>query len=106
MKAPSRAVPSAPPKTSSIADELRKIEEARRALATGKPKDALRLVAEYRRAYPKAALREEADVIRIAALDASGRRNEARAEARVFLSAHPKSPHRARLERIVAGPQP
>lgn len=83
--------------TSSLSEELGLVDDARKALAAGDPTTALRSVAEHDRRFPAGALATERDVVRIDALVAAGRRDEANARARTFLARHP---HAAQAERI------
>ena len=54
--------------------------------------------------YPAGTFRPEATVLRIEALAATGRRDEARALARDFVARHPASPLSERMARLAAAP--
>ncbi|MGE0791478.1 MAG: hypothetical protein AB7S26_37735 [Sandaracinaceae bacterium] len=91
-----RAEPSEPSSAPSL-DEATLLLRARRSLATA-PGDALALCETHAREFPRGQLVDERDVLRIDALRALGRDDEARARATRFLAAHPSSPHRAHLD--------
>jgi hypothetical protein len=77
--------------------ELRAVQTAQRALARRDGVTALRTLAALDRAQPQGNLREERDALRVLALCAAGRADEARAAADVFLSRHPGSPQATRV---------
>ena len=94
------AVPSA----TALAEQVATLDRARAALASGDGAAALREIAACEARYPRGALFEEAEVLRIEALLAEGDRSAAgRAGAR-FLAAHPSSPHAAHVRALVAPP--
>lgn len=78
--------------------ELRAVQSAQRALARHDGSAALRTLAALDRAQPRGNLREERDALRVLALCAAGRADDARAAAAVFLSRHPGSPQAARVQ--------
>jgi hypothetical protein len=80
---------------SGLEAELALIETARRQLA-GAPRGALATLDEYGRAFPGGVLGEEAEILRLSALAASGANVEAAARAAAFVAAHPRSPLAAR----------
>jgi hypothetical protein len=96
------ATPSAPASKraqSSLAEEMRLLDEARSALKVRKnPTEALRLLSIYESRYPSGALRPEATVLRVAALEESGADARADALKTEFLKAHPQSAHKKQLE--------
>lgn len=83
---------------SSLADEMRLLDQARTALANKDPKSALRALASYDQKYPRGTLREEATVLRVSALKEDGRAAEAKRLKDQFLKTHPESAHKTRLD--------
>jgi hypothetical protein len=81
----------------TLRQELGLVEDARRALAAGDPSIALRHVDDHARRFPSGAFAVERDVIRIDALAAAGRRDEAASRARDFLARHPGSAQARRI---------
>jgi hypothetical protein len=84
-----------PPVT--LAHELSSLDAARGLLARGDATGALARLDAYGRAYPHGRLGLEAEVLRIDALDESGRSDAARARAQAFLQRHPHSVLAARV---------
>ena len=84
-----------PPVT--LAHELSSLDAARGLLARGDATGALARLDAYGRAYPHGRLGLEAEVLRIDALDQSGRSDAARARAQAFLQRHPHSVLAARV---------
>jgi hypothetical protein len=96
--------PAAPPPTKRIdafREELDLLDGARGALATGETSTALRLVEEHATRFPSGAFVVERDVIRIDALVAAGRTDEAVRSARKFLARHPGSAQTGRISKMV-----
>jgi hypothetical protein len=89
--------PDAGPATVTLAHELSSIDAARAMLARGDAEGALVRLDAYTRGYPRGRLELEAEVLRIDALDQSGRANLARARAEAFLRRHPRSVLAARV---------
>ncbi|HTJ44060.1 MAG TPA: hypothetical protein VL463_18265 [Kofleriaceae bacterium] len=85
----------APTEASLLADAWR--------AADRDPERALALVAEATARYPDGALAEERDAIRIEALAAAHRDDEARAAAGIFLDRYPDSVHRPIAEAALRG---
>ncbi len=81
-----------PRATARAVSELELLGRARAALATD-PRASLALCAQHARAYPDGALKEEREVLAIDALVASGQAERARARARRFERAFPRSVH-------------
>lgn len=101
-RAPHRRTSSAPPAPhDTLAAELTALDGARSALATSEPAKAQALLDAYDADFPLGALREESAVIRIEALVANGRSDEARRRADLFVTSHPTSPHAPRLRRLL-----
>lgn len=89
----SAVAPPAPPGT-SLLEESAALREVSKALAEGKPDDALRLL----EAGPRTGrLDEERTAARIIALCNAGRSDEARPLRATFAAAHPQSNHRSRI---------
>jgi hypothetical protein len=95
---------AAPAGTASIADEIRALDEARRALANGDAATANRALDAYRRNFPKGALAEESTLLRIEALARGGNRGRAKALADRFRARHPDSPHLRRIDSLLGAP--
>lgn len=67
------------------------------ALRSGDSSGALRLAAEHQRRFPQGVLTEEREGARVVARCSSGRGPAASDAAAAFLTAHPRSPMRARI---------
>jgi hypothetical protein len=102
-----RRSPSATPQpasaASSISDEIRVLDEARRAIASGDSAAAKRALEQHRRQHPRGALAEEAVLLQIESLVKQGKRSAARSLADRFRASHPNSPHLRRIESVLAG---
>ncbi len=83
---------------SQLAQEMRLLDQARAALAQKVPKKALRLLGTYDSRYPAGTLRQEATVLRVTALKATGQQNQAEELADKFLKESPNSAHKSRLQ--------
>ncbi len=81
----------------TLAHELSSLDAARGLLARGDAGGALARLDAYGRAYPHGRLALEAEVLRIDALDGSGRTDAARVRAEAFLQRHPHSVLAARV---------
>jgi hypothetical protein len=94
---------SAPPSAgaATLADEVRLLEEAQRALAAGDPARALRVCDRYQAVFAAGKLAPEETILRVRALLARGERQRAVSLAQAFVSAHPDSPYAARIRAIV-----
>ncbi len=93
---PSSTRPSTKVRSGTVADELALIEQARSALAKGRPAVALRVLAGHRRSFPRGAFVEEAAALRASALCKAGRIDDARSAAARFRTRWPGSVHAAR----------
>lgn len=82
---------------SSLAAEMKALERVRTILGRD-PRRALDLLDAYARRFPHGQLAVEARALRIVSLCESGATIAGRGEARVFLSAHPRSPYASRIE--------
>lgn len=79
--------------------ELRWIERAQTALAANDPAAAQAALRGHARAFPRGHLSEEREALAVQVLCASGRADEARRAAAVFIARHPGSPQAARVRR-------
>jgi hypothetical protein len=95
------APPSAPmtpeDRITMLREESEALVKARAALQSGQGGEALSLVDDARRRFPKGVLGQERDVVSIEAMAISGQRSQALALAKAFVAAHPRSAHSARL---------
>lgn len=111
---PSAAVTSPPsrphPEASAFASSSSSVEPARseatilreaRGALSGSPARALALCDEHATAYPRGALGQEREMIRIQALLALGRRGEAQARVEAFKKANPGSAYAQRLDALM-----
>jgi hypothetical protein len=89
---------SAPPTTSTLADERALVEGARTALLRGRASDALSLAQKHERSFPNGGLAEDRDFLVLSALRDLGRSEESRAKAAAFLARYPKSALRGAVE--------
>ncbi|MDF2697999.1 MAG: hypothetical protein K0S65_6382 [Labilithrix sp.] len=78
--------------------ELAALDAVRRATETGRPREALGRLDAYAAKFPSGKLREEAVVLRIEALHASGERSRAAELARRLLRDSPNTPYAARVQ--------
>ncbi len=104
-EAPARAAHAASAKRAAaepapdVAGEIALLNEAQRALASGRADRALQLLDRHAREFPHGSLGEERAAARIIALCALGRETAARAEIAAFVRQSPESPL---LERVRA----
>ena len=99
-----RHSPQRPPSTTapdSLTKELRMIEAARRALASGDGGGALQQLNDYAHQYPKGSLRAEAGVLRIEALMAKGDRGAAARLGKAYLRRSPNGPYARRIRSVL-----
>jgi len=75
-----RPAPSARPAEDRLAQEVALLARATSQLHAGRPADALKVLEEYQRRFPKGLLTEERRAARAQALCALGRRSEAESE--------------------------
>jgi hypothetical protein len=97
-----RPQPSKSSDTSRLADEMRHIEAIRAASNAKRHGEALRLLEEYRAAFPTGVLSEEAEAMRIESLARLGRTGAAAALARRFLKERPNSPYTSSVAATLA----
>jgi len=86
---------------SSIADEMRVLDEARRALSAGDGAGTIHALDAYRKQFPRGSFSQEAVLLRIQALVQVGDHAAARALAQRFRDRNPNSPHLRRIESIL-----
>ena len=86
----------------SYAAELRMLQHAQAAYAGGNFADALALLAEHARRFPKGRLAEERDALRVRALVGAGRTPEARRAAAAFANRFPRSVVLPRLKEMLS----
>ena len=103
-RSPAPSPQSSPAPASSISDEIRVLDQARRAVAAGDSVAAKRALDQHRRQYPKGALAEEAVLLQIESLARQGKRGQAKSLAERFRASHPNSPHLRRIESVLAEP--
>jgi hypothetical protein len=86
------APPKSPPPEPSLTAEVAALDEARRALSEGDPERALKQVDDYERVLRGSRLKDEATILRIEALERSGRKEAAAKLAAEFVANNPNSP--------------
>lgn len=89
--APSRPAPSAV-SVDTTANERALLDQARRSLREGDGTKALELIDRHAHDYPRGALVEERELLRVNALVAVGRMDEAKTRAHAFKKRYPTSP--------------
>jgi hypothetical protein len=91
----------APVAPSTLRDELRFVQEARRTLLEGNAGAALAAIDAYDRAYPAGAMQQEARALEVQAYYKQGDRTRAALLARRYLANHPVSAHTPRIAEIL-----
>lgn len=86
-----------PSSSAPVRSEIEILKEAQAALGTN-PARALALTEEHARTHPKGSLGQEREMVRIQALVALGRTDEARARAEAFKKRNPSSAYAQRLD--------
>jgi hypothetical protein len=86
----------------SYAAELRLLQRAQAAYAGGDFADAMGVLAEHARRFPKGRLAEERDALRVRALVGAGRTPEARRAAAAFANRFPRSVLLPRLKEMLS----
>jgi hypothetical protein len=106
-----QASPSAEPSSARfepgedpLSSEVRLLDEARRAIASGGGATALAVLDSYDSRHPAGRLAPEAFVLRLDALVRSGRMPEARQLAEQHLARNPTGAHADRIRKIVGAP--
>ncbi|HEY5944447.1 MAG TPA: hypothetical protein VIV40_03105 [Kofleriaceae bacterium] len=90
-----------PPVVPPARSQSQLLADASRALSLGDAAHALELIDEDTRVHEGGALVEEREALRISALAATGRTQEAREAARHLLATYPHSIHRRLAERVL-----
>jgi TolA-binding protein len=85
----------------ALGEQVSAIDRARRTLGDGDAAGALRELDNYESRFPRGALGEEAEALRVEALLAEGDRAAAARVGARFLAAHPASPHAARVRALL-----
>ena len=80
--------------------EIELLESAQRALQR-EPRRALELLEQHRSAFPRGAFAQERDVLILEAFQRLHDAASLRQGARAFMQRYPRSPHRARVEKLV-----
>jgi hypothetical protein len=99
-KAPKAKVTEQPKVDDSPLAESLWLENIRKELSAN-PKAALERLATYKTRFASPILDQEASVLKVEALVANKQLELARREGQQFVKAHPDSPHRRRLERLL-----
>jgi hypothetical protein len=94
------------PDTGDLRHEIIALDGVRQASASGRPRAALALLDEYASKFPKGKLREEALVLRIEALHASGDQAAAEKLAHRLLADSPNTPYAARVRAALVTASP
>ncbi len=103
MPAPSEAKPIAKsaPAAVSIAEEVKAVDRARRALSSGNAREALRELERYQAAWPRGVFTSEVRVLRVEAKLKLGERAAAVREASALIDSQPNSRYAARLRALI-----
>jgi hypothetical protein len=101
---PRRRGTRAEPAPADPAADLRLLRQAQSALSAGRGGEALALLRDHQRAYPRTQFGQERDAIRILALCATGRESAARRLGRRFLERAGHSPMAGAVRESCAGP--
>lgn len=98
-----RVSPAAPASedNGAIARQLAALDGARDALVRGDAREALRLLDAYNLEFPASPLAQEATVVRVRAMLASGDAAGAVATGRRFVLANPQSPYAAQIRQML-----
>lgn len=86
--------------SNDLGEEMRLIDSARAHVMSGAAKKALSVLAVYDRRFPRGALKQEAAVLRVEALEKSGDEKRAAELAKKFVREHPNSPHVERVQNL------
>lgn len=98
------AAASEPDGAPALVEENRLLREARVAARSGAAQRALALLHELDARFPRGALLQEREVLRIQTLEQSGSTAKAAARAQAFLRRYPQSPYSKSLKRIAGVP--
>ena len=92
------------PAASSLEVQIAAMDHARASLTAGDASGSLRALDKYDRDFPRGAFAQEANVLRVEALTASGDLAAARALATRLLAANPNSPYARRIRAVTGAP--
>ncbi len=87
--------------TTSLTEQVAALDHARAVLDAGDPAQAIALVDAYETRFPNGAFVQEADVLRVDALEKKGDHTKAIAAGKHFLQTYPKSPHTTRVRALL-----
>ena len=87
-------------KTSTLADEVALLDQARAAAAQSDPMRTLQLTSRYQRQFPSGAMAPEAQLLQVEALIQTGHSAAAVPIARRLLQAAPNGPHAERIRAL------
>jgi len=93
-----KPLPIAPP-ASDLTAQAKALDEARAALASGDATRAVGDIEAFHRSFPSSPLAEEADIVRLQALEQAGSKDASRL-AKEFLEKYPSSPYAGRASKI------
>ncbi|WP_437897720.1 tetratricopeptide repeat protein [Sorangium sp. So ce124] len=93
-----------PTETDLLRAESALLTEARAKLRSGDEAGATALLERLRAQFPNGVLRQEREVLAIDVLAARGNTQEAKRRAQAFVKQYPKSPHSAKLRRLLDQP--
>jgi hypothetical protein len=88
---------------SGLERERNIVAASQRALADGRPSRALDLLDQHARTFPHGAMAEDRDALRVVALCAAGRTEDAEKQRTKFFRRWPKSLHASRVRTACAG---
>ncbi len=94
--------PSAGAPKPGVVDELKLLDDARKAVAVGDARAALAALDARQKRHGAGTLGPEAEVLRVEALAAAGQRQAAVVRAQGFLAQNPSSPHAGRVRSLLA----
>jgi Tetratricopeptide repeat len=92
----------APVDAETLAQQVRSIDRARAALAAGQAAQALAVLDDYERRFPQRGFAPEALYLRMEALSALGKTEEAREAAERLLASYPHSLHGSRARALLS----
>lgn len=92
--------PTEPPPASTLDQEMQLLKRAQVAQASGRPSEALSILAEHAKKFPNGKLAESREVARVIALCQSGQTQASRSAADRFLAARPNSPFASRVRGV------
>jgi hypothetical protein len=93
---------AASPTSTSLAEEVERLDAARTALAIGDFNAVARELARYEGDFPHGVLAREADLVAISALRERGDNAEALRRARIFLDRYPRDVHAVQVRQLVS----